>query len=194
MASGMKMKVSSILRAAELPVPYVGERKGDRSARSGIRVSASSNGCRVSVTVWRHDNTSDRDTETERKLSDMAFGILIVHGFNASRLDGSTTIRVTKKPDAAAGESLEDAVAAAEASDFDISHVTYNDWLVTVDGRRSRYSIKRSGNGEKVRYAVTSHPRGEMAARLARNLRTMNAAIDTIKQDMQKSFPSERTE
>lgn len=132
------------------------------------------------------DQSYTRDQEVEQEWSGEAMAVLTAAGFDASRHGTMLTVR-----NPARESQTEDVMAVVAASDLDIVQPTANEWHVAVAGRRGAYEIRRTGNGDRTRFAVSA--RG-YTVDLARNLRTMRAAIDTIKKHMGGTPASDPTE
>lgn len=148
------------------------DRMGDRG-RGGIRVGGESSiggrHCRV---------TFSADTKEEAMgWSDESMGVLIARGFVVERLPGFDLLTVREGSGA---DVVEDAVAVASASELDIARMTQNIWHVAVNGQRGAYEIKRTGSGDRTRFAVNARGSGSVA----RNLRTMQEATDAVRKEL----------
>lgn len=182
-SSSLTARVSATLRQAGLPVLRYADRIGLRG-RSGIRVgnySAVTKTCHVFFHIYFEDS-SVADEETERELSDQARAVLMAKGFHVDAPMAGITHLTVKYAPRDSSSSVEDVHAVAAASGLDISQPTPNEWHVEVDGKRGAYSIRRTGKDARTRYAV--HGRG-YGAEVARNLRSMGAAIEAVKLELE---------
>lgn len=178
--SALATRVSAALRKAELPVLRYSDRIGMRG-RSGIRVHGGSGDCHVSFSVWVDEISHAKDEAVEWELSDRAMAVLIASGFDVSRIPGINLLTVQNR--VRESGAVEDVQAITAASGLDISQPAPNEWHVEVGGQRGAYAIRRKGSGDRIRYAVDARKSGE----LAKNLRTMSAAIEAVKKELEKS-------
>lgn len=183
MSNSLTARVSATLRKAGLPVLRYSDRIDARS-RSGIRVgnySASAQKCCVFFSVYVDDESSVRDEELERELSDQSMAVLVAAGFDVDRSPGINLLDVRYQVRGLG--AVEDVSAVVDSSGLDITQPTRTEWHVAVDGKRYAYVIRRTGNGDRTRFAV----HGSGFAPLARNLRTMGAAIEVVKQELREN-------
>lgn len=185
--SALATRVSAVLRKAGLPMVRASEGMSARRGLTGIRVvgsGAMAGACSVVFRVYDDEDSPTNhatDEAAEWAQSDEAMAILIAAGFDVSRTPGINVLTVRNRPSGSV--PVEDVQAVVESSGLDIVKLTHTEWHIEVDGQRSAYSIRRTGSGDRTRYAVHARKSGE----LARNLRTMSAAIEAVKQDLGKS-------
>lgn len=182
MTNSLTARVSATLRQAGLPVLRYSARIGDRG-RDGIRVGnydAALGTCCVFFHVDYEDSIV-ADAEQELELSEQARAVLIARGFHVDPPTPGMAL-LTVRSGARDSTQVEDVMAVVAASGLDISQPASNEWHVAVDGKRGVYAIRRTGKDARTRFAVEGRGYGAV---LARNLRTMAAAIEAVKLDIE---------
>lgn len=198
--NGTTMKVSAALRKAGLPILRWSD-DPTLVSRRGIYVG---NDGPSRVHVGMDFGQSSNAERYEREAADGIEAVLLVRGFAYTRhtiptrsgtsysftvyrthedplykalLAAQAAPQVEAQPEAPADSEQ----AAIAACGLDVAKLTQTDWHISHGGRRAAYTIKRTGTGERARYAATAHGQRQ----IDKGLRTLTEALDAVKTDIE---------
>jgi hypothetical protein len=196
--TGTTMKVSATLRGAGLPVLRWSD-AADHLSRRGIYVR---NGFTPGQTdVSLHFSDKPHGVREELVTADAVEAVLLARGFAYTRhtLRNGTAYSFTvyrthedplyrallaaqtaEKAQAQPETPADPEQAATAACGLQVTKLTQTDWRIAHGGQRNAYTIKRTGTGERARYAATA----KGGRQIDKGLRTLAEALIAIQTDI----------